>query len=63
MEGAMTNRALRDRCEEASLRFAEVAYRISVMSVFAFSFGLLLLALVGGAVALGAIEVPEFHPR
>jgi hypothetical protein len=44
-------------------KIVESVYHASVYSVIAYSSALLLLAIIGAAVFMKLIVVPEFHPK
>lgn len=59
----MTRQAIRDMLRSYGAAIADSLYQASVASVFAYGGVLLLLGSVGAAVWVGAVDVPEFHPR
>jgi hypothetical protein len=60
---AMTGSTLRETMQHYGARITDSLYQLSVVSTLGFSGALLMLGLVGAAVAMGAVDVPEFHPR
>lgn len=59
----MTGQPDRDNIKNYGAFLADSLWKASVYSVLAYSFILLLLVVVGAAVWVGAVSVPEFHPR
>jgi hypothetical protein len=59
----MNDSALKGTVRHYGERLADSLYQLSVLSILAFSGSLLMLGVVGAAVAMGAIDVPEFHPK
>jgi hypothetical protein len=60
---AMTGSTLSAIMQHCGARITDSLYQVSVVSTLGFSGGLLMLGLVGAAVAMGAVDVPEFHPK
>lgn len=44
-------------------RLADSLYHLSVLSVLAFGGSMMMIGVIGAAVAMGAVDVPEFHPK
>jgi len=59
----MTTQAIMDRVTAYGVKFTDSLYQLSVFAILAGGGALLLLGFVGAAVALGAVDVPEFHPK
>jgi hypothetical protein len=59
----MTGPALKDTMKYYGVRLTDSLYHASVVSVLAFSGSMLMCAVVAAAVATGAVDVPEFHPK
>lgn len=59
----MIGRPVRDSFKTYGALLADSLWKASVYSVLAYSGVLLLLVVVGAAVWVGAVSVPEFHPR
>jgi hypothetical protein len=60
---AMTGATLRESLHRFGAKVADSLYQASVVSTLGFGGGLVMLGLVGAAVAMGAVDVPEFHPK
>ncbi len=59
----MIGEPVRDTFKHYGAFLADSLWKASVYSVLAYSLILLLLVVVGAAVWMGAVTVPEFHPR
>jgi len=59
----VTKPAFKDTVKYYGVRLTDSLYEASVVAVLAFSGSLLMLMAVGAAVAMGAVDVPEFHPK
>lgn len=59
----MTKGQVTERLNIWGSKLAGSLYQASVVSIFAYAGVLLLLGSVGAAVWVGAVDVPEFHPR
>ncbi|WP_457796406.1 hypothetical protein [Methylocystis sp. S23] len=55
--------AFTDKAKYYGVKLTDSLYQASVVSILAFNGSLAMLVAVGAAVATGAVDVPEFHPR
>ncbi len=58
----MTEHAVRDVFKSCGMKVVDSVYNASVYSVIAYSALLFLFAIIGIAIYLKVIYVPEFHP-
>jgi hypothetical protein len=54
---------MKDSIKLYGARVANSLYHVTVYSILAYSGLLFLLAIIGMAVFLRVVEVPEFHPK
>jgi hypothetical protein len=59
----MTGPAFMNYLKDYGVRLTDSLYCASLVSTLAFSGAMLLLGVVAAAVATGAVNVPEFHPK
>ena len=59
----MAGLTMKDSIKLYGARFVDSLYHLTVYSILAYSGLLFLLAIIGMAVFLRVIDVPEFHPK
>lgn len=59
----MAGRSISQSFKSYGVKLADQVYNASFWTIVAYSALLVLLTLVGVAVTIGAVHVPQFHPR